>query len=69
MKKLTAIMGAAALSAVTAVNAFADPVLNFTGVSSAVTAELSPAITAAMPIAGIILAAGIGWKLYKKFTK
>lgn len=43
--------------------------LDFTGVGTAITAELTPAITAAMPIAGIILAAGIGWKLYKRFCK
>lgn len=43
--------------------------MDFTGISTAVTAELTPAITAAMPIAGVILAAGIAWKLYKRFTK
>lgn len=66
IKKVVAAVG---LSVATAVPAFADPILDFTGVGTAVTAELSPAITAAMPIAGIILAAGIGWKLYKRFTK
>ncbi|MBT1071623.1 major coat protein [Pelotalea chapellei] len=52
-----------------AVPSFAAATLDFTGVGTAVTAELSPAIAAAMPIAGTILAAGIAWKLYKKFTK
>lgn len=68
MKKLY-VAGLAAVSAVaTAVPSFAAT-LDFSGISTAVTAEITPAISAAMPIAGIILAAGIGWKLYKRFTK
>jgi hypothetical protein len=66
LKKMFAAVG---LVAVSAVPSFAVATLDFTGVSTAVTAELSPAITAAMPIAGVILAAGIAWKLYKRFTR
>lgn len=58
-------VGAVAASALPSFAATMD----FTGVGTAVTAELTPAITAAMPIAGTILACGIGWKLYKRFTK
>lgn len=43
--------------------------MDFTAIGTAVTAELYPAIQAALPIAGIILAATIAWKLYKRFTK
>jgi hypothetical protein len=67
--RIKKIAAAVVMSVATAVPAFAEPVLDFTGVGTAVTNELSPAIAAAMPIAGIILAAGIGWKLYKRFTK
>lgn len=68
MKKLqTAVLSGLAVVAA-AVPSFAAT-MDFTGVSTAVTAEVTPAITAAMPIAGIILAAGIAWKLYKRFTK
>lgn len=63
------IVVVASLVAASAVQALAVPTLDFTAVGTAVTAELGPAITAAMPIAGIILAAGIGWKIYKRFTK
>ena len=69
MKKLYTVLSASALTIFAAVPSFAAAPLDFTGVSTSVTAELSPAITAAMPIAGIILAAGIAWKLYKRFTK
>jgi len=64
--KVAVLSGLAVVSA--AVPSFAAT-MDFTGVNTAVTAELTPAITAAMPIAGVILAAGIAWKLYKRFTK
>lgn len=69
MKKFYTIAAAAAVTALSAVPSFAAATLDFTGVGTSITAELSPAIAAAMPIAGVILAAGIAWKLYKKFTK
>lgn len=56
-----------ALSAAT--NSHAVAMLDLTTASNAITAELGPAITAAMPIAGTLLAVGVGWKLYKRFTK
>lgn len=61
----------ASLSAVAAmaIPAMATPILDFTGMTAAVTGELSPAVTAALPIAGTILAVGIGVKLYKRFVK
>jgi predicted ATP-grasp superfamily ATP-dependent carboligase len=62
-----AVAGMAVVGSVT--SALAVPTLDFTAVGTAITDELSPAIAAAMPIAGVILAAGIGWKLYKRFTK
>ncbi|MBT1074454.1 major coat protein [Geobacter grbiciae] len=68
-KKFLAVVGSAVAVAASASAALATPVLDFTAVGTAVTGELTPAIAAAMPIAGIVLAAGIGWKLYKRFTK
>lgn len=68
-KKAFPILGAAGLVGALSTSAFAAPVLDFSGIGTALTAELTPAITAAMPIAGIILAATIGWKLYKRFAK
>lgn len=69
MKKLVAVLAGVSAVAVSSISAFAEPVLDFTAVGTSVTSELTPAISAAMPIAGIILAAGIGWKMYKRFTK
>lgn len=64
--QIAAAVGAAVA---TAVPSFAAGTLDFTGMTTAITAELSPAVTAAMPIAGVILAAGVGIKLYKRFAK
>lgn len=49
--------------------AMATPILDLTTAATSVTGELSPAITAAMPIAGTIIAVGVGWKMFKRFTK
>lgn len=68
-KGAVALAGAAVVGASMPAPSHAAAVLDFTNVGTAITTELTPAITAAMPIAGIILAAGIGWKLYKRFTK
>ena len=71
MLKNRFLVGLATVAAVSAaaVPSFAAPMLDFTAVGTAITAELTPAVAAAMPIAGVLLAAGIGWKLYKRFTK
>lgn len=52
-----------------ATSAFATPVLDLSSAATSITAELTPAITSALPIAGTIIAVGIGWKLFKRFTK
>lgn len=67
--KLVVAAAAAATLAVSAVPSHAAAILDFTGIGTKITEELTPAIAAAMPIAGVILAAGIGFKLYKRFTK
>lgn len=66
MKKFLA---AASLVAVSAVNAFAVPVVDYTAVGTAVTAEIGPSIATALPIAGTLLAIAVGWKLVRRFTK
>lgn len=50
-------------------SALAVPILDLTSAATAVTAELTPAITTALPIAGTIIAVGVGWKMFKRFTK
>jgi mannose/fructose/N-acetylgalactosamine-specific phosphotransferase system component IIC len=69
MKKLQtlALSGLAVVSS--AVAAFAAPIMDFSAMTASVTEEITPAITAALPIAGTILAAGIAVKLYKRFVK
>jgi nucleoside recognition membrane protein YjiH len=68
-KKAIPVLSAAGAVAAGATNALATPILDFTAIGTAITGELSPAITAAMPIAGLALAATIGWKIYKRFAK
>lgn len=50
-------------------NAHATAMLDLTAANTAITAELTPALSSAMPIAGTLLAIGIAWKLYKRFAK
>jgi uncharacterized membrane protein YqgA involved in biofilm formation len=68
-RKIAVSAAAGAMVAATAVQSFAVSLLDLTTCSNSITAELGPAITAAMPIAGTLLAVGVGWKLYKRFTK
>lgn len=69
MKKFVTFLALALTVALSATSAMAVPILDLTAASTAVTAELTPAIAAAMPIAGVLLAAGIGWKFFKRFVK
>lgn len=69
LKKFVPVLGAVGAVAATASHSFAAAMLDFTGMTTAVTAEIQPAIVAALPIAGTILAVGIGVKLYKRFVK
>lgn len=43
--------------------------LDFTTATAAITAEIGPAIESAMPILGLVLAIGLGVKMYKRFAK
>jgi hypothetical protein len=45
------------------------PVGAYTSLSTTLTTEIGNAITAAMPVAGIVLGAYVGFKLYKHFVK
>lgn len=67
MLKTGAITGALTIG--TAAVACAEPVLDLTTVGTAITAELTPAIASAMPIAGTLIAVAVGWKLFRRFVK
>lgn len=49
--------------------ALAVAVLDLSAVGTSITAELTPALASAMPIAGTIIAVGVGWKLFRRFVK
>lgn len=61
----------ATLSAVavvaTAAQSFALSIVDYSTLGTAVNAELTPAISAAIPIMGTILAVGVGLKTVKRF--
>lgn len=65
-KKIVASMF---LVAASVTSALAVPILDLTTVGTAVTAELTPALASAMPIAGTLMAIGIGWRLFRRFVK
>lgn len=59
--------GVALLSASTPAQAL--PILDLSIASTAITTELTPALAAAMPIAGTIIAVSVGYKMFKHFVK
>lgn len=69
LEKILRVGSYAVAAVVTPVVCFATPVLDLSTAASGITAELGPAITAAMPIAGTIIAVKVGWAMFKRFTK
>lgn len=65
---VAAVAGAVGMS-LAPTQAHAVPVLDLTSAATAITAELTPALAAAMPIAGTIIAVGVGYKLFRRFVK
>lgn len=63
------LMLVCALLVASVTSAFALPVLDLTGIGTSITAELTPALAAAMPIAGTLIAVAVGWKLFRRFLK
>jgi hypothetical protein len=68
-KKHAVAIAAAGVVGLSAVPSHAAAIMDFTGVGTKITEELTPAITAAMPFLGLILAVGIAVKIYKRFAK
>ena len=66
-RKLQVALAAGATVALSAVNCFAVSIVEYSTLGSAVNAELAPAIAAAIPIMGTILAVGVGLKTIKRF--
>ena len=69
MKTVKSLLVGASLAVASALPAFAVPVLDFTGVGTAITSEITPAVTAGLPIAGMVLGVYLGYKLFKRFVK
>lgn len=51
----------------TAAQSFAVSIVDYSTLGTSVTTELTPAISAAVPIMGTILAVGVGLKVVKRF--
>jgi len=58
--------GAVALAALPVVS---NAAVDYTAAATAATTEVNSAITAALPIGIIVMAAVIGWRLFKRFAK
>lgn len=69
MKQSRLVALTAAALAATAANSFAAALVDYSTIGTTITGEITPAITAAVPIGGTILAALLGWKLVKRFVK
>ncbi len=67
--KYSAPAAAFLTTVVTAVSAHAAAMVDYSGIGTSITAEIGPALTAVVPIAGTLLAAGLGWKFAKRFLK
>jgi len=68
-KKVAIVLASVSAVAMSASAALAVPVLDLTTAATSITGELTPAITAAMPIAGTIIAVNVGWNMFKRFTR
>lgn len=68
LKKVTSVI-AGGVAVLAAGSAQALPILDLSIASTAITTELTPALAAAMPIAGTIIAVGVGYKMFKHFVK
>lgn len=69
-KNLYSVLAAVGAIAATAVNSFAaDLTVDYSSMTDAISAQVSPAITAALPIAGTLLAVTLGVKLVRRFAK
>lgn len=67
-KKLVVLGGACMCAVASALPALAVPVVDYTAIGTAITAELTPALAAVVPITGTIIAVGVGIHMVKKFT-
>lgn len=67
--RILSICAATGAAVVTALPAFAVSVVDYSGLGTAITGELTPALTAVVPIAGTLIAVGVGWKMVRRFTK
>lgn len=69
MRKFTLILTVASMLCLSASQAFAVAILDLSTIGTAITAELTPALASAMPIAGTLIAVAVGWKLFRRFVK
>lgn len=70
-KHTLAIVGGVAVAA-SSVPAHAEivlPTIDFSNISTSIMTYVGPAVDAAIPVAGVLLAVGIGLKIYKRFAK
>lgn len=65
MSKLNALLTGGALALIGA----SASALDYSGAASAATTEINSAMSAALPVGIVVMAAVIGWRLFKRFAK
>lgn len=67
LKKLATGSSVALMGAVLSVPSFAA--VDYTSAATSATTEVNAAIAAALPVGIVVMAAVIGWRLFKRFAK
>lgn len=67
--RILTVASATTALALAAAPCFAAAMVDYTAIGTSITSELTPALASVVPIAGTLLAVGVGWKFVKRFTK
>lgn len=69
VKKNIVAVGVGVIAATSAATSHAAAVLDFTSVGTSITAEITPALASAMPIAGTLLGVTVAYKMFRRFVR
>jgi len=67
--KLIKKVGLGLAASLASISAFATTSVDYTTLATSATTEATGAISGAIPVGGLVLAAMIGWKVFKRFAK
>jgi len=67
--KLVKKVALGVVASLASISAFATTSVDYTTLATSATTEATGAISGAIPVGGLVLAAMIGWKVFKRFAK